>query len=112
MIIEKDESFGDWCARNEQELTEIFAESGADRECDFNREREELKLYDSSYFKLKPETKNSITFKDKEICDCECHVKGTIIMHCFPCCELCYEKYINEDGTIDAKTYAELNKKD
>ena len=33
-------------------------------------------------------------------------------MHCFPCCDLCYEKYINEDGTIDAKTYAELNKKD
>lgn len=52
MIKLKDESFSDWCERNEQELTEIFAESGADRECCFNREEKELEIYESSYFKL------------------------------------------------------------
>ena len=38
--------------------------------------------------------------------------RKTMHYNCFPCCDLCYEKYINEDGAIDAKTYAELNKKD
>ena len=47
MIKLKDESFSDWCERNEQELTEIFAESGADRECCFNREDKELEIYES-----------------------------------------------------------------
>ena len=47
MYIEKDESFEEWSERNEQELSEIFAESGADRESDFDREREEIKIYES-----------------------------------------------------------------
>ena len=38
--------------------------------------------------------------------------RKTMHYNCFPCCDLCYENYINEDGTIDAKTYAKLNKKD
>lgn len=42
-----------------------------------------------------------IHYLDEELCDCDCHEKGTMIMHCFPCCDLCYEKYINEDGTLD-----------
>ena len=41
------ECFMDWCERNEQELTEIFAESGRDRECCFNREDQELAIYES-----------------------------------------------------------------
>ncbi len=35
------------------------------------------------------------------ICLCECHKDGSGLMHCFPCCTLCYARYINEDGTID-----------
>jgi len=40
----------------------------------------------------------------EEICTCECHQIGTCIIHCFPCCELCYEKYI-ADGKIDMNLY-------
>ena len=47
LYINPNESFEDWCERNEQELTEIFAESGADRECWFDKETEELKIYES-----------------------------------------------------------------
>lgn len=43
----------------------------------------------------------------EKICSCECHIKGNNTMHCFPCCDLTYFKYINEDGTID---YDKLNK--
>ena len=35
---------------NEQELTCIFAESGADREMDFDREAEEARLLESSEY--------------------------------------------------------------
>ena len=36
---------------NEQELTCIFAETGADRELDFNREYEEEKIWNSLSYK-------------------------------------------------------------
>lgn len=42
--------------------------------------------------------------KHEEICLCECHREGTNIMHAFPCCNLCYDKYLTEDGEpIEAK---------
>jgi len=34
-----------WCEINEQELSCIFAESGADRELDYDREKEEERLF-------------------------------------------------------------------
>ena len=63
MIKLKDESFSDWCERNEQELTEIFAESGADREFCFNREDQESMLYENSYYKLYGKPINPIRSK-------------------------------------------------
>ena len=35
------------------------------------------------------------------ICNCDCHKKGTAIMHFHPCCNLTDTKYIKEDGKID-----------
>ncbi len=37
--------FHDWSCDNEDELTCIFAESGADRELDFDRETQEESMY-------------------------------------------------------------------
>lgn len=47
--------FEEWCEVNADELTIIFAETGADREMDFNREVDELRLYENknSYPNLK-----------------------------------------------------------
>ncbi len=42
---------------------------------------------------------------NKEICTCECHKKGFSVLHMTSCCDLTYEKYINEDGSIDMETY-------
>jgi len=39
--------FETWCVFNEKELDCIFAESGADREMDFDREAEEMKIWES-----------------------------------------------------------------
>jgi hypothetical protein len=44
----------------------------------------------------------------KEICTCDCHKEGISIMHCFPCCDYTYVKYIKEDGTIDFTKYNKL----
>jgi hypothetical protein len=43
------------------------------------------------------------TWLDQEFegCDCMCHTIGMGVMHCFPCCSLCYEQYLNNDGTIN-----------
>jgi len=43
---------------------------------------------------------------EQKICDCECECHrdrpdGCAVIHFIDCCEFCYEKYINEDGTID-----------
>lgn len=35
-----------------------------------------------------------------EICTCDCHRVGRTIMHAFACCNLCYDKYLTEDGEI------------
>ncbi len=29
----------------------------------------------------------------------------------FPCCNLCYQKYINEDGTFDEERYEKIYQK-
>ena len=39
-------TFEEWCEVNEDQLTIIFAETGADREMDFDREAEELARFD------------------------------------------------------------------
>ena len=38
-----------WLEINEEELTCIFAESGADRELDFDQEREEEDLFEQQF---------------------------------------------------------------
>lgn len=43
-------SLTDFCETNEQELTCIFAESGMDRELDYNREECENMLYESKEY--------------------------------------------------------------
>lgn len=45
---------------------------------------------------------------NKEICKCECHKKGTNISHITSCCDFTYEKYINEDGSIDIDIYSKM----
>ena len=44
-------TFEEWLEINEEELSILFAETGADREPDFDIEAEELKLYESTYCK-------------------------------------------------------------
>jgi len=39
-------NFSEWCEANEEELSILWAETGADREYDFNVERELEKQYD------------------------------------------------------------------
>jgi len=42
-------SFEDWCAQNEEEINIELAESGADREMDFDSELEFEKRYEKYY---------------------------------------------------------------
>ena len=42
-----------------------------------------------------------------KVCTCMCHrieLKGNV-KHCLPCCDLCYEVYIDDNGNIDNKLY-------
>ena len=39
-------------------------------------------------------------WSEDDLCKCDCHKEGIIIMHCFPCCDNCGEKYLNNDGSI------------
>lgn len=48
--------------------------------------------------------------REVEICKCPCHVKGSAIMHMFPCCDFTYKKYLNEDGSFDQVAYDEAMK--
>lgn len=36
-----------------------------------------------------------------EPCMCDCHWDGKGVLHCFPCCDLCYQKFISKDGVVD-----------
>ena len=44
-------------------------------------------------------------------CMCHCHNEGNHVMHIMACCDLCGEKYINEDGSINEEKLEELMKK-
>lgn len=35
------------------------------------------------------------------VCGCSCHQDGQQVIHCMPCCDLCYDKFIYEDGSVD-----------
>lgn len=35
-----------------------------------------------------------------QACACQCHHEGLSVMHCVPCCNLTYDKYI-VDGKVD-----------
>ena len=43
-------SFEEWCEINEEELTIIFAETGADREMDFDRGVEEEHIWENKLY--------------------------------------------------------------
>jgi hypothetical protein len=49
---------------------------------------------------------------EKKVCMCNCHIKDSIVLHCMPCCNLTYEKYININRTINWELYNELLKKE
>jgi len=34
-------------------------------------------------------------------CECDCHKDGEDTLHFMECCDVCYKKYINVDGTVD-----------
>lgn len=36
-----------------------------------------------------------------DTCLCGCHKEGESVTHVHPCCELCGDKYINADDTVD-----------
>lgn len=35
------------------------------------------------------------------VCDCDCHRQDMRVMHCFPCCGICYKRYITPEGKAD-----------
>ena len=41
-------------------------------------------------------------------CTCECHKKDVTAMHFMACCYLTYEKYLDNDGTVDNELYDKL----
>lgn len=43
-----------------------------------------------------------------KICKCICHQEGVDILHCSPCCNYTYQKYIDKDGKIDINKYNKL----
>jgi hypothetical protein len=46
----------------------------------------------------------------EDICDCVCHTAGVSVMHCAPCCNYTYEKYIS-NGVINKETYDRIVEK-
>jgi hypothetical protein len=44
----------------------------------------------------------------EEVCTCDCHIEGHNVMHCMPCCDFTYEKYITEDNRIIADKLSAL----
>ena len=49
--------------------------------------------------------------EEDKICRCRCHTKGSSVRHMKPCCDYTYEKYIDEDGSIDYKEYNKIVEK-
>jgi hypothetical protein len=44
----------------------------------------------------------------QKICDCTCHIDLIDVKHCYPCCDNCYEKYINSDGSVDEERLTKI----
>ncbi len=44
-------------------------------------------------------------FTLNDVCHCECHNEELSVMHCVPCCDLCYAKYLTKDGKLQADKY-------
>lgn len=51
-------TFEEFAEINEEELTCIFAETGADREMDFDREAEEERIFNSNEYSILIRTKD------------------------------------------------------
>ena len=58
--------------------------------------------------KINPLLDSDVT-KDK-VCTCWCHNEGMEVLHCMPCCDLTYEKYIDK-GKVDMVKWVELKQK-
>lgn len=52
----------------------------------------------------------SAEIRHTEICECDCHKDGMLVMHCAPCCNLTYEKYISRDGEVDIVRWAKAER--
>ena len=48
--------------------------------------------------------------EEQSICTCVCHRKDIQIMHCFPCCDLTYQTYLDEKGKVIPKQLSKLLK--
>lgn len=46
----------------------------------------------------------------KKICTCNCHKRGEVFIHFFPCCKYTYEEYLDKEGRIDEEKYNEIVK--
>lgn len=49
--------------------------------------------------------------KGYNICNCDCHIKGKSIIHSMDCCDLTYEKYLNQDKSLNKEELKEIIKK-
>lgn len=57
--------------------------------------------------------------KEKKICTCSCHYVNRDVMHCIPCCDLTYLKYISNvtylkyisNDQVNLDTYNKLKNK-
>jgi hypothetical protein len=54
---------------------------------------------------------NKYNFKITDVCHCDCHRDGRIVIHCFPCCDLCDVKYLTEDGKLKIDKYIKIKEK-
>jgi hypothetical protein len=43
-----------------------------------------------------------------DICECKCHWDSHQVLHFDACCQFCYKKYVDTEGTIDIKRYGIL----
>lgn len=44
-------------------------------------------------------------------CSCHCHRVDVVVKHFLPCCDLTYDQYIREDGTLNEELLDEALRK-
>jgi len=46
-----------------------------------------------------------------DICECGCHKENNSVLHCIPCCSMCYEKYIDSQGNLNITKWGNVRRK-